>query len=559
MKSCNRAHQTHRRRSSPAALMLALGTLCGSTTATAADYFAAGDFKNDGHDDLIVGIPFEDVGSIRNAGAVSLFNGTRSGLFREPVQQLHQDTGALGDRAAIPDQAETRDYFGKALAVGDFNNDGYDDAAIGVSSEDLGPNNEQEYAGAVHILYGSEQGLWGPHNSVLSPELFYPSDQLNRKFFGNSLAAGDINGDGYDDLAVGMPGAADYSAAEAKMVYGAGVVAVFFGGSGGLTDTQPVRGDLVMQSRPYVPAIAEEGDRFGSEIVVDDFDSDGYADLAIGIESEDVGSAVYAGAVVVVYGREGQLSAVGTRSTLLLDDHPETGDVFGRSLAAGDFDGNGYPDLAVGHPLEDGRAISTGAVSVIFSSSQGLNGARRQYWTQGLGVDKEEKSDYFGTSLAAGDFTGDGIDDLAIGTPHEDQERRFRSDRSATGQVTVLYGSTSGLRVTDRSDWHQDKSGVADRRASSEFFGTALIVGHFNDDRYADLIVGVPGEDMYLTDGSRQRHAGMAHIFYGTAAGLSTSRALGRSVIAEPLRLNGAGRAETKDGFGGQLPPNIDF
>jgi len=544
MKSCNRAHQTHRRRSLPAALLLALGTLCGSTAATAADYFAVGDFKNDGHQDLIVGIPYEDVEDIVNAGAVSLFNGTSSGLFREPVQQLHQDTGALGDRAAIPDEAGAWNFFGKVLAAGDFDNDGYEDAAIAAPSEDL-----------VHVLYGSEQGLWGPRNSLLSPELFYSPGQFGLKLFGSALAAGDINGDGYDDLAVGIPAVPDYSAIEGRMVKGAGVVAVFFGGAGGLTDAQPFRGDLVMQSKPYVPANAEAYDNFGSELVVEDFDSDGYADLAIGVDLEDVGSTPDAGAVVVVYGRAGQLSADGTRSEVFLDTQAEAEDGFGRTLAVGDFDGNGYPDLAVGHPDEDGRARDSGAVSVIFSSSRGLDGTRREYWTQGLGVDQEDERDQFGTSLAAGDFTGDGIDDLAIGAPRDRYERRFGFDRHFAGQVTVLYGTTSGLRVTGRSDWHQAKPGVASSPAVWDFFGATLAVGYFNDDRYADLIVGVPGEDMFLTDRSRQKDAGMAHILYGTAAGLSTSRALGRSVIAEPLRLNGAGRAEPKDGFGGKPPP----
>jgi len=559
MKSCNRAHQTHRRRSLPASLLMALGTLGGTSAGMAADHFAVGDFKNDGYDDLIVGVPYEDVGTRVNAGAVSLFDGTGSGLSAEPAQQLHQDTGALGSRAAIPDQAEAWDHFGKVLAVGDFDNDGYDDAAIAAPREALGQNNAQEHAGVVHILYGSGQGLHGPRNSVLSPELFYPSDQLSGKYFGGALAAGDLNGDGYDDLAVGIPGAPDYTRAEGKMMKFSGVVAVFFGGTGGLTDTQPFRGDLLMQSKPYIPAEPELGDNFGSELVVEDFDSDGYADLAIGIDREDVGSTFDAGAVVVVYGRAGRFDAEGTRGTLLQDVRAEREDRFGLSLAAGDFDGNGYSDLAVGHPYEDGGAQNSGAVSVIFSSNLGLDGTQRAYWVQGQGVDREERDDYFGSSLAAGDFTGDGIDDLAVGTPFENQERGPDLPSHSTGQVTVLYGSTSGLVLTDRSDWHQDKPGVPSSRASSDYFGHALVVGHFNDDRFGDLIVGVPGEDMFLPDGLGQKDAGMAHLFYGTDAGLSTSSALGGSVISEPLRLNGAGRAETQDGFGGEPPLNFVF
>lgn len=148
------------------------------------------------------------------------------------------------------------------------------------------------------------------------------------------------------------------------------------------------------------------------------------------------------------------------------------------------------------------------------------------------------------------DFNDDGRDDLAIGTPNEDYNPRFGSNRKDVGQVTVLYGDPGGLRVTDRSNWHQDKSGVESSRTEGDHFGQALSFGDFNDDNIADLVVGVPGEDVGGNDG------GMVHIFYGTTSGLSSAAALGRETFREGLGLvsDGPGFSETGDNFGATLP-----
>ena len=223
-------------------------------------------------------------------------------------------------------------------------------------------------------------------------------------------------------------------------------------------------------------------------------------------------------------------------------------------MTTGDFDGNGYPDLAIGHPGEDtdtGKE-DAGAVTVIFSTESGLDSSDRQVLTQG-DVDKEEANDDFGRSLAAADFNNDGFDDLAVSAPSEEHERRFRLDYYAAGQVSVFYGSASRLRATSNSNWHQGIRGVASKRYKFEYFGDELETGDFNHDGFADLAISVPGEDVTLSNGSKQNDAGIIHILYGQNAGLSTNRALGRQVYSEPTRTvgNTAGRAEFGDGFGG--------
>jgi hypothetical protein len=480
------------------------------------------DFNNDGYEDLVVGSQVEDVGSIQNAGAISVFYGTASGLPRSPSRQWYQDS------PGIAGVAEAHDNFGNAVAVGDFNRDGYDDVAISVPAEDIagvGSDSRGRNAGVVNVIYGSAGGLHAQGNQMLSLATLHPSLAQAEAFFGNSLAAADFNGDGYEDLAVGVP-AWNHGAIEA-----AGAVAVFFGGSSGFADG---RGTFLYQGQSHLPITSKSMDFFGESLTAADFDRDGYADLAIGIPYKDFNLFLGirdAGAVAVVYGTANSDGFRPSGSHILLDQCSgaavEPGDIFGSALTAGDFNGDGYADLAVGAPGEDDGAEEAGAVTLIFGSRSGVSGSVCDYWPanrSGL-PDKAEKDDFFGSSLAAADFNGDGFADLAIGVPYEKQERTLRFDHDATGQVTVLYGSRNGMIVNTRSYWHQDQPNVESARGEFDRFGQALSVGDFNDDNLADLVVGVPGEGA--------DDEGSVHIFYGTSAGLSADPALGRQLISE--------------------------
>src|SRR6266508_552874 len=111
------------------------------------------DFDNDGFVDLAVGTPSEDVGTIVDAGAVTVLYGSAAGLTGAGSQQFTQDTpGIVG-------AAETDDGFGEALAAGDFNNNGVDDLAVGAPSEDVGA---AVNGGSVNVLYGSRRACRPP-------------------------------------------------------------------------------------------------------------------------------------------------------------------------------------------------------------------------------------------------------------------------------------------------------------------------------------------------------------------------------------------------------------
>ena len=169
--------------------------------------------------------------------------------------------------------------------MGDFDNDGYEDAAIGVPKED-------SIQGAVHIQYGSISGVYGPRNDFFTLALMQYGTTVGA--FGAALATGDINGDGYDDLAIGVPLHDAFQG-----ISSTGGVMVMYGSANGLTkfNTQ-----FIFQHIPSVPGDAESGDTFGSALAMDDFDRDGYADLAIGAPSKDIEGIVNAGSVTLLYG-----------------------------------------------------------------------------------------------------------------------------------------------------------------------------------------------------------------------------------------------------------------
>ena len=335
---------------------------------------AVGDFDGDGFFDLAVGIPSEAIGSpaIDDAGAVHVLYGSASGLTVVGNEVWSQNT------TGIQETAEVSDQFGNALAVGDFDGDGYDDLAVGVAKEDVG-NPETDDAGAVNILYGSATGLTAADNQLWHQDIANVEGGVEKDDgFGVALAAGDFDGDGRADLAVGVRGE------DVDSTTNAGAVNILYGSASGLTAT----GDQIWhQDSTDILDTAEAGDWFGFALTVGDFDGDDRADLAVGVPYEDVETTENAGTVNVLYGSPSGLAAVGNQlwrqNTAGVEGGAETDDYFGYALTAGDFDGDGRADLAVGVPLENrGNISNSGAVNVLYGSALGLTAAGDQIWSR---------------------------------------------------------------------------------------------------------------------------------------------------------------------------------
>jgi disulfide bond formation protein DsbB len=256
-----------------------------------------------------------------------------------------------------------------------------------------------------------------------------------------------------------------------------------------------------------------------------DFNGDDFADLAIGVPQEGVGTLQRAGAVNVLYGTSTGLKASGSQfwhqdSPGIQGDGAESDDRFGYSLAAADFDGDGYADLAVGSPTENLEPDSdAGSVHVLYGSAAGLTSEGSQWWTQGaLGLGDadtaSEPGDLFGLSLAAADFGGSAHADLAVGVPQEKM-----GDVSNAGAVNVIVGTASGLDMAGAQFWHQDSPGIAgDGVEQSDLFGSALAAANLGKTSHADLAVGVRNEGVVTTIG-----AGAVNVLYGNLTGLTAT------------------------------------
>jgi hypothetical protein len=410
---------------------------------------AAADFNHDGFADLAVGAPFEDAGPLVDVGAVSVLYGSAGGLTRTGGQLFTQVGSPL----------ERSDRFGFALAAGDFNRDGFADLATGAPFEDAGPVDD---AGAVSVLYGSAGGLTRTGGQLFTQVgAAFPEDgPAVGDQFGAALATGDLNGDGFADLAAGAPGETLEVFRHGEFldwIPGVGAVSGLYGSAGGLTSAG---GWLIMGGDQAKEA-------FGSTLAAGDFNRDDFAALAIGIPNRAGGwSIAEAGAVAVRYS-----SAVGFASGqdfTQVGSAPEAGDHFGGALAAGDFNRDGFADLATGAPFEDvSRIVDAGAVSVQYGSAVGLTINGGQIFTQ-IGS-AAEAGDHFGGELAAGDFNRDGFADLATGAPAEDVFSVVNA-----GAVSVQYG---GLSRTGPQIFTQNSPGVTSAAERGDLFGGALAAG----------------------------------------------------------------------------------
>jgi hypothetical protein len=391
---------------------------------------------------------------------------------REPL--ILQERTWHVDKITASD-ADVSDGFGWSVqGVGDLNGDSFGDIVVGAHFDEENGG----YSGSVYVYYGSELGL-----EVRAESKLIASDGSSSDLFGTAVSgAGDVNGDGFDDIIVG---ASDDDDAGSY----AGSAYVYFGSDSGIasaSETKLYAGD---------PA---EGDRFGGAVAgAGDLDGDGYDDLVVGVSLDDdpgSSSSSDSGSAWVFYGSEAGIDSA--RTVQIRAPDAAAGDNFGHGVSgAGDVNGDGYDDLIVGAPENRDNGTSSGSAYLFYGSAEGVGVNRVK-----LLPPFASSFDRFGFSVAAaGDVNGDGYDDVVVGAPGNEQ-------------VAVFYGSESGVTST-RSDVLAAIDGTGVHNYGAAVSGA----GDLNGDGMDDVIVGSEGDFV----GSPQQ--GSSYVYYGAANGVSQS------------------------------------
>jgi hypothetical protein len=456
-----------------------------ATGATAADatHVAQADFNGDGIGDIATAAPDAYVSGHKEAGQIVALYGSATGVSSAHHSTISQNT------TGVPGTSEAGDYFGWTTAYADFNGDGYDDLVVGAPGEKVGTDTD---GGMISLLYGSAKGLTGKAVTIADPA------PTAHDAWGSSLAAGDFDGDGKADLAVGSSNSTVY-------VIKGGVTSAGKGGLGSYTVKAPIltgggigtinltagdvtgdgRTDLVVDgfenttatnafNKNYLLLGASGGLKAATAQTLDsgvvtgigDINGDGYGDIVSGqywnaktADGVTFPGGVDGGKVWVTYGTAaGAGSTIGiTQNTGAVPGTSEKNDEFGWEIDLGDVNGDGYQDLVIGSPGENmGTVVDAGMVTVLYGSQTGLNtaSAAQSFAQSTAGVPgADEKSDLFGSDVKLDDVTGDGRADLLIGSAentYNGQVLQLKSNGAkivTTGAVTVSP-STVGVSTT---------------------------------------------------------------------------------------------------------------
>ncbi|MCA9729657.1 MAG: FG-GAP repeat protein, partial [Candidatus Eisenbacteria bacterium] len=381
-------------------------------TALLGSFVAGGaDFNGDGYDDLVAGAPGYNPGGLPSAGRIQIYLGSAT----TPVYS----TSIVG--------TVTGGWVGHVMITLDFNGDGYDDLVT----------TQLENGQSKHMLFlGNSGGL-----STTPAKTFYFGDPIN----GSAISsAGDVNGDGYEDLLFGEPGATS-NAGRIRLWYGSSTLAT-------------------TAEYWWILDGAASGEKLGSSLgCAGDMNGDGYGDFLVHAEAGSSGQAR------LFYGSK---DGPTYRQVWALADGSDHYFAW-RLSTAGDVDGDGYSDLFLASPYEDTPGGGEGRVDV-YRGSADSPGAYVQWNAQGSQADC-----LFGTAVALGDFDGNGTDDIAVGTGS------FDGAGVNSGLVSVYDGWDD---VADTPEWS-----VTGETAGLRFGDAIASALDVDGDGYEDLLVGAPG------------------------------------------------------------------
>jgi hypothetical protein len=380
--------------------------------------------------------------------------------------------------------------FGEAMAVGDFNGDGYADLAVSAPlyAPKPPPGRPGTACGAILVFHGSRQGL-----DPVPERIFGPKGEQPASFFGYGLVAGDVSGDGYADLAVThLSPNADSS--DVRLYLGS-------------ADGPPTKASRVL------PEDAPQA------LAVGDVNGDGRPDLVAASGPPLGGTGV--GHLTVW---PGTAASVGTPYQIELADLGLRY-IADLALDAGDLDGDGYADVAIGDEVDQRADGSyTGTLVVVKGSADGLTAAGHQ------DVDGDHLTGQTNTAFASAislDPAHEGVPGrVYVGDVFEDVHGLDKA-----GAVHVFHWDGAGLSTTDVPRITQASPGVPGRPVKHGSFGLEVWAVRTPSQRYARLFVGAAGPAHH------GQTAGAYFAFRGNAAGVSTRSAVRVSGHKLPSRL----------------------
>lgn len=267
------------------------------------------------------------------------------------------------------------------------------------------------------------------------------------------------------------------------------------------------------------------GDEFGASVGAADFNRDGFMDIVVGARGDVVGQGMSKGMAYIYLG---SAAGIATTPAIVLSGEQAKGE-FGRTLTAGDVNGDGYGDVIVGaHGTDAGKGTHQGRVFVYYGGPRGIGAA------PALALTGENRGDEYGRTFDVVDMDGDGINELLVGASGH------TGALSTQGKIYIYRGTKQGL---DPQPWFTRAGDNAD-----DEFGRSLAGADVNGDGHMDLIVGMPG----LTGagkGARVTVPGSMYVFHGSARGIATTPAFKATAAVVGAHL-GEGLATVGDANG---------